>query len=188
MRRKGEIIVKNKLKRYVHSCIPVYTLLNYNVIIIMCSFFDRPDIYGHHFVVYYSGHGKGTGDWFLPDWSHFTLEQILAIWSEYQHHSRAHDQELLLIMDSCYSGINVRRLDYYHKRGQYENVEIIAASHGETKSNLTKAICDMFPNEWSDCPVETVCTRSLISKSKSSMLFTVGKDDSKRFLQLKWKF
>ena len=107
--------------------------------LIMCSFFDKPDI--SHFIVHYTGHGKGTGYWFLPDWSHFTLKQTLDIWS--RRCSRA--QKLLLIMDSCYSGFNVRRLDRYHQQGQYLNVEIIAASHGEAKFNdsgsyLTKAI------------------------------------------------
>jgi hypothetical protein len=93
-------------------------------------------------------------------------------------------------MDSCYSGVNVRRLDYYHCRRQYVNVEIIAASYGEAKfndsgdigSDLTKAICDdMY------CPVGTVCTRSLISKSRSSKLVAVKRNHSKRYLKFKWK-
>lgn len=138
--------------------------------------------------MHYSGHGKGKGDWWLPDHCRFKLEHILTIWSERQHHSR--DQELLLIMDSCYSGANVRRLDCCHQRGQYENVEVIAASHGVAKfndfgdigSDLTKAICrDKF------CPVGTVCTHSLISKSKSSKLVTVKRDRSKRYMKFKWK-
>ena len=166
----------------------MYTLLNCNVIIIICSLFDGSDI--RHFIVHYTGHGVGTctGDWWLPDWSRFKLEQILTIWSRRQHRSEA--QELLLIMDSCYSGVNVRRLNRYHQQREYENVEIIAASRGETEfddtgSDLTKAI-----NHDKLCPVGTVCTRSLISKSKSSKLVTVERyrDRNKRYImKFKWK-
>lgn len=154
----------------------------------MCSFFDRPGI--HHFIVHYTGHGIGkcTGDWWLPDHCRFKLKQILTIWSSRQHCSEA--QELLLIMDSCYSGVNVRRLNRYHQRGEYENVEIIAASDGKTEfddtgSDLTKAICC---NDF--CPVGTVCTRSLISKSKSSKLVTVERYrvHNKHYIIMKFKW
>lgn len=168
VRHKGEIIVQKSLK----------------------SFFNLPGI--HHFIVHYTGHGKGKGDWFLPDWSRFTLKHILNIWSESCHSRHEQDlsdqRKLLLISDSCFSGVSVDKLNDYHRRGQYQNVEMITASHGEAKyrdfgdigSDLTKAICN---DEY--CPVGTVCTRSL--KSSLSDLVEMKRDRSKWCLKFKWK-
>ena len=148
----------------------------------MCSLFARPGI--SLFIVYYTGHGKhsGKGYWSLPDQSRFTLEQILGNWSECSQQN----QKLLLIMDSCYSGCNVDKLNRYHRKGHYLNVEIIAASHGEAKyndfgdigSDLTKELCrDGY------CPVSTVCTHSL--KSNLSEFVVVTKRN--RFKKFEWK-
>ena len=139
-----------------------------------------------HFIVHYTGHGKGTGDWFLPDWSRFTLKHILDIWSESCCRQDLSDKrKLLLISDSCYSGVSVDKLNRYHRWELYQNVEMIAASHGEAKycdigSDLTKAI---YNDEY--CPVGTVCTRSL--KSSLPDLVEVKRDHSKRRLKFKWK-
>lgn len=139
--------------------------------------------------MHYTGHGKGKGDWFLPDWSRFTLKHILNIWSESccrPEQDLLDQRKLLLISDSCYSGVSVDKLNYYHRQGQYQNVEMIAASHGEAKycdimgSDLTIAICK---DEY--CPVGTVCTRSL--KSSLSDFVETKRDHSKRRLKFKWK-
>ena len=131
----------------------------------MCSFFDSPGI--HNFMVHYTGHGNRRGDWWLPDESYITLKRILAIWSRRQHRSTA--QTLLLTMDSCHSGVNIRRLkrlNRYHPQGEYENVKVIGvhgvAKYDDSGSDLTKAICRDKP-----CPVGTACTRSLMESNPS---------------------
>ena len=113
-----------------------------------------------HFIVYYTGHGKGKriGDWSLPDDSYFTLNEILTTWSRRYHTKQ--DQKLLIISDSCYSGHSVKKLNRYHQRKEYTNVEMIAASYNETeygeKSDFTYAIDgDNY------CPVGTIITHSL---------------------------
>ena len=150
----------------------------------MCSFFGRPGI--RNFIVYYTGHGKGTGDWWLPDKSWFKLKHILTIWSEHQH--RSSSQELLLIMDSCYSGANVKRLNRYHQQKKFMNVEVIAARGVAIFTDFGSALTTAIYHDMC-CPVRTVCTRSLIKSNTSKPVRVTRKHSCKCYPRLKfdWK-
>ena len=119
--------------------------------------------------MYYTGHAKERGDWIYDDDSYITLKQILRVWrtSDVGHHQGA---MLLIIADSCYSGAWVRKLDWYHRHGMYENVGMVAASTGSTRyrngegSYFTKAICEGSP-----CP-HTVTFTHTLQRQKSNFI------------------
>ena len=151
--------------------------------IFMYSFLDRPGI-GHR-IVYYSGHGSSKGDLSLPGGSFITFEKILHCYRcSRSYCETAQEQKLLLIFDTCYSGINVDRLNRFHQSKEYLSVEMIAASRGLTSyhhvegSYLTEEICcDRC------CPTGTVCTKSLQSKlSKPVQAIQVNKG----WIKIKW--
>ena len=102
---------------------------------------------GSSYLIYYTGHGeKKTGNWVFPDETYMTLQKLLKIWTATT--KTRSEVNLVLISNSCYSGVWVRIPKSYHHNKEHTNVEMVAAcgpkdTTGYVKkgSYFTKAIC-----------------------------------------------